>query len=145
MDDNSIVFVLTLINFLAFAWLMLVVIKRFEIKNESTWLLLSALLLGPMYAFSVYSFSEMLTFVLLSLFVIKLADGKSMYSIAFLAFVISSSRETVFTIVVALAVCVLVVRETRLHIAVRKLLAIGVSSCAGLSAVFYSIFENMEQ
>jgi hypothetical protein len=136
MDDNSIVFVLTLINFLAFAWLMMVVIKRFDIKNESTWLLLSALLLGPMYAFSVYSFSEMLTFVLLSLFVLELADGKSMYSMAFLAFIISSSRETAFTIVVALAICVLVVRETRLHIAIKKLLVTGVASCAGLSSIF---------
>ena len=135
MDDNSIVFVLTLINFLAFAWLISVVIKRFDIKNESTWLLLSALLLGPMYAFSVYSFSEMLTFVLLSVLVLKIADGKSMYSIAFLTFIISSSRETAFTIVLALAVSVLVVRETNWRIAVKKVIVIGGSSLSGLVAV----------
>lgn len=135
MDDNSIVLILTLINFLAFAWLIYVVIKRFDIKTESTWLLLAALILGPLYAFSVYSFSEMLTFVLLSVLVLQVADGKSMYSAVFLTFIISSSRETAFTIVLALVVSVLVVRETKWRIGLKKVIVLGTSSFAGLIAV----------
>ena len=135
MDDNSIVFILTLINFLAFAWLIFVVIKRFNIKNESTWLLLASLLLGPLYAFSVYSFSEILTFVLLSALVLKIADDKSMFTVAALAFIISSSRETAFTVVLALVISVLVVHETDWRSATKKVIVIGGSSFSGLLAV----------
>jgi len=136
LSDDVIVFILTLINLLAFVWLLYALVKRFKIENGLTWLLLACIVLGPLYAFSVYSFSEMLTFVLMAALVLRVADGKSLYSILLLTFVISSSRETAFATVVPLVVSVFVMKAATIKAVVMKTLPILAASFAGLVAVF---------
>ena len=137
LSDDVIVFILTLINLLAFCWLIFSVIKRFKLQFGLTWLLLGSLIFGPLYSFSVYSFSEMLTFVLLAAFVMKVFDRGSLFSILLLTFIISSSRETAFTVVLPLAICILVLTEKNLRKLIKSTLQIGTASLAGLVAVFF--------
>lgn len=136
LSDDVIVFILTLINLLAFAWLLFVLVKKFKVENGQTWLLLACVLLGPLYAFSVYSFSEMLTFVLLAILVIRVAENKSLLSIVLLTFIISSSRETAFATVLPVVVAIFIVKSEDIKTVVKKTLPILMSSFAGLLAVF---------
>jgi hypothetical protein len=101
-----------------------------------SWLLLTALIVGPLYAFSVYSFSEILTGVLLGVFVLAMFQKRSNFQIFLLTLVITSSRETAIALTIPLALAVLLVVEPQISVIAKKLLFIGSVSAIGLFSVF---------
>ena len=136
LSDDSIVLILTLINFVSFVWLIVKVCKVFGTITEINWAILSVLLLGPLYAFSVYSFSEMLTGVLLAAFAFSIFEKRSLLLISTLTLIICSSRETAVSLTIPIALAILLIVEKDVRQIVRKILIILSISVAGLVSVF---------
>jgi hypothetical protein len=137
LSDDSVVFSLTLINFFAFVWLVIKVCRTFGIGTELCWLLLAAIILGPLYAFSVYSFSELLTGVLLGAFAISIFKNQSFAQTLVLTFVITSSRETAASLTIPIALAIYVVIEPQAKLIAKKMLLITSTSLIGLVSVFF--------
>lgn len=135
LGDDQIVFILTLINFIAFAWLVIKVCRTFGTSNENTWLLLSVILLGPLYAFSVYSFSEMLTGVLLAAFALAIFQKRSTVLVVFITLIICSSRETAASTTIPVALAILIVTEPNTREILKKMVVVTAASVTGLVSV----------
>jgi len=137
LDDIAIVTVLTLINAIAFAWMCIALVK--ELRHSPSLLSLAGLVIvaGPLYAFSVYSFSEVLVTALVVGMALSLFRKGPWWVSALLAFLVASSRETGFLVVAPVAAAVVVSVADDLRDAVRRLIYIAVASTAGLVAVLW--------
>jgi|694.fasta_scaffold13338_1 hypothetical protein len=136
LGDETIVLLLTLLNFMAMVWLISRLIKQSQKLTGVVWLLLGAITLGPLYAFSVYSFSESLSFVLMAALVIYLSSARNFGVSVLLVFFLSSSRETALLAVLPLALSVLLIVEQEIRLVIKKFFWLSLSSLMGLISVF---------
>jgi hypothetical protein len=104
--------------------------------TNDRWLLLAVIGFGPLYAFSVYSFSESLTFVLTAALVLSISQGRNFFIPMILVFILSSSRETAFLSILPIAVSVLLISEYKFSSLFKKAAWIVFSSLSGLVTVF---------
>ena len=111
VGDEAIVLLLTLLNFVALTWLILNIVRSSDGLTNDKWLLLAVIGFGPLYAFSVYSFSESLTFVLTAALVLAISQHKNFAIPLILAFILSSSRETALFSVLPIALSALLISE----------------------------------
>ena len=140
LGDDAVVFILTLINFMAFGWLLVRGIRFFGRGSRSMWLFLLTFAVGPVYAYSVYSFSEGLTLVFLVALVIELATRQRFIVLLLLAFVSASSRETAFLTIAPLALAVVISDGGSWRKWLLRLRPILIGTACGVAAVFWFNF-----
>lgn len=137
LDDNSIMTFLTLINAFAFAWLIIRVARLTWVARHTRALMGLLTLAGPLYAFSVYSFSEILTTVLLVALVLALIERRAGWHVWLLTFLLASSRETAFLMVAPIAAAILIVSGATIRIELRRWMNLASACFAGLVAVLW--------
>lgn len=108
LGDDAVVFVLTLINFIAFGWLLYRGVRFFGGRSRLAWVFLLTFAVGPVYAYSVYSFSEGLILVFLIALVMEMSTSRRTIALVLLGFLCASSRETAFLTVMPLAIAIAV-------------------------------------
>ena len=137
MDDNSIVTVLTLINLMAFGWLVMKITRLRSSSPSIRALLLMIVLIGPLYAFSVYSFSEMLMTCLIVGLVFNLLERRSLIQLFVVTLLISSSRETSILMIAPVALAVLVSQGDMIRQEMKRILCLMSASALGLASVLW--------
>lgn len=113
--------ILTLINVFAFVLVVARIIRLSGIPRCIRALLGLMLLAGPLYAFSVYSFSEMLTTALLLELTIALLAKKPNWYIWVLTFLLASSRETAILMILPIAGAVIMLKYEMVRPALHRL------------------------
>ncbi len=137
LDDYAIVTILTAINSAAFIWLIWRLTTIASFSNRLRSFAAVVLVAGPLYAFSVYSFSEMLTVALLAALVIGLYERWAVWQLFGVIFLLTSSRETAFTLVIPIAFCVLFWRSGSWRAVVKPMVGVVAASLLGLAAVLW--------
>lgn len=135
--DDAIVAVLTGLNFAAAVWLVNRMIKHFQQSEAMSSVSLLFLIAGPLYAFSVYSFSEMLLVALIVALLFSIVERRSSLVVVILTFLIASSRETALLLLVPLAAAVIINEADSVRHFVSRMIPTVVGSLAGMVAVLY--------
>lgn len=137
LGDDSVVFVLTLINLAAFVWLMIRGVQFFGGNTRSAWIFLLAFAVGPIYAYSVYSFSEILVLTITIALIMSIVESRKALSIFALTFIVVSSRETAFTVVLPIAIASSMIFHEAWRARLRRLAPVIAGTVIGLGAVFW--------
>ena len=135
--DDAIVAVLTGLNFAAAVWLVNRILKHFRQSEAMSAVSLLFLIAGPLYAFSVYSFSEMLVIALIVALLFSLFECRSSLMVVILTFLIASSRETALLLVIPLGGAVIINETDSVKRFISRMIPVVTGSLAGLVAVLY--------
>lgn len=135
LGDEAIVFVLTLLNLIAFVWVVVRGVKFFLKRDLTPWPFLLLVLVGPLFVYSVYSFSEMLVTVTLLALVMFMLDKRAHIPVALLSFLAASSREAGITLVLPIVFVLVVILGGSKREMLRRGIAPAVGAILGLASV----------